>query len=648
MKKIIFIAMLFLLVLSFVEAWQPAQAGGQSSISLAPAFRTLPERSASQKISFATQSSLNTLKGMEVTTVIVTLRQQADLLRVGGRNFEEREKGVVRSLQFTANATQARFKKLFGVRRQQGRLVSFESLWVINGFSITASRVVIDELAQDPDVYTISMDNIDVMPSAYGTPETNISVLNAPALWDKGFSGQGIVVASMDSGVSGTHPDLASRWRGGTNSWYDPYGQHPLTPYDASGHGTWTMGVMVGGDAGGTSIGVAPGAQWISVKIFNDAGSGTATAIHKGFQWLLDPDGDPNTADAPRVVNNSWTFGTPGCNLEFEPDLKALRSAGILPVFAAGNGGPGGNTSYSPANNPSAFAVGAVDNAGLIASTSSRGPSTCGGSTQVYPDVVSQGVNIHTSDLFGMYASNTGTSLAAPHVAGGLAVLLQAYPNLSAAEQENALTNTAQDLGAAGADEVYGNGRVDLLAAFNWIPTAPTLTPTATATPTETALPPTGTPTALPPTSTATATTIPPTATPTTTTLPPTATATSIVVNVTVMPALKMAHVGNLTGASVRSGTKWNTSVTILVHTGYEQPLAAATVSATWNNGSTVTCTTSSTGTCTITKTGWSSSLVSVTFKVTRITLTSYTYQAGANHDPGTDSTGTTIVIAKP
>ena len=90
-------------------------------------------------------------------------------------------------------------------------------------------------------------------------------------------------------------------WRGGSNSWYDPYGQHPAVPTDMSGHGTWTMGVMVGGDAGGTSLGVAPEAQWISVKIFNDQGGATATAIHLGFQWLLDPDGDPATPDAPDV-----------------------------------------------------------------------------------------------------------------------------------------------------------------------------------------------------------------------------------------------------------------------------------------------------------------------------------------------------------
>ena len=294
--------------------------------------------------------------------------------------------------------------------------------WVFNGLSVTAVPDVFQELAARADVATITPDAIQVTPvalQAAAAPEPNPSVIHAPALWDLGWRGQGVIVANMDSGVDVSHPDLAGRWRGGSNSWYDPYGQHPTTPTDLSGHGTWTMGVMVGGDAGGTSVGVAPAAQWIAVKIFNDAGTSTATAIHLGFQWLLDPDGNPNTADAPDVVNNSWTFGSPGCNLEFQLDLRSLRAVGIVPVFAASNFGPGNSTSASPANYPEAFAVGAADNSDLIYAYSSRGPSACGEAQTVYPELVAPGVNINTTDLFGMYYSISGTSLSAPHVAGG-------------------------------------------------------------------------------------------------------------------------------------------------------------------------------------------------------------------------------------
>ena len=98
---------------------------------------------------------------------------------------------------------------------------------------------------------------------------------------------------------------------------------------------------MVGGSAGGTAIGVAPDARWIAARVFNDAGQGSASAIHAALQWAVDPDGDPATDDGADVVNNSWAFGAPGCTLTFQPDLQALRALDVVPVFAAGNGGPG-------------------------------------------------------------------------------------------------------------------------------------------------------------------------------------------------------------------------------------------------------------------------------------------------------------------
>jgi len=481
MKKLSPYFLILFLIFSLSGAYQSAQAGGAVWHKLAPK---------TNKVDVSLQESLNQTSPNDMLTVIVTLNKQADLSRVNGADRAARLQGVIQALQATANGTQGRLIGLLNTYRSQGSVESFSPLWVFNGFSVTGTVEVINTLAKDPDVYTITPDNIQIIP-ALGTPESNISLVNAPAVWSQDYTGQGIVVASMDSGVDVSHPDLSTRWRGGSNSWYDPYGQH-ATPVDLSGHGTWTTGIMVGGDAGGTSIGVAPGAQWIAVKIFNDQGGSTATAIHQGFQWLLDPDGNPNTADAPQVVNNSWTYANPGCYLEFEPDLEALRAAGILPVFAAGNGGPYSNTSYSPSNNPAAFAVGAVDNNDQIYAYSSRGPSTCGGSTGPFPEIVAPGVNVRTTDLYGLYAAETGTSLAAPHVAGGLALLLSAYPNLDTGMQEQALINSAVDLGASGPDDVFGYGRLDLFSAFNWAATAPTSTPpppTATTVPSSTPTP---------------------------------------------------------------------------------------------------------------------------------------------------------------
>ena len=138
----------------------------------------------------------------------------------------------------------------------------------------------------------------------------------------------------------------------------------------------------------------------------------------------------------PRWSTIPGLIASTGCYLDFEPDLQSLRAAGILPVFAAGNSGPFANTSYSPSNNPSAFAVGAINNNSQIYGYSSRGPTTCGGSSGPFPEIVAPGVNVNTTDLYNNYYAASGTSLAAPHVAGGLALLLSAYPNLTAVDQE--------------------------------------------------------------------------------------------------------------------------------------------------------------------------------------------------------------------
>ncbi len=335
-------------------------------------------------------------------SVVVRFAGRPNLGLLTGHEKALRRTGIVRALRAQSKVSVASVEPLLDDPSVTRRV----ELWAINGLAVTAGAEVISALAEAPGVAKISLDAVVTGPSPpkgeISEAEWNLSRIGAAELWSDGHTGEGVVLGSMDTGVDPTHPDLAGSYRGGANSWLDPYGEHP-TPHDRSGHGTQSMGVMVGGDAGGSAVGVAPDATWIAAKIFNDAGSGTLSAIHESFQWMLDPDGDPDTDDGADVVNGSWSLGNiDDCALEFEQDLQTLKAAEIAVVFAGGNYGPDSDTSVSPANNPSGFAVGFVDQADSLHVSSSRGPSACDGT--IYPEVVAPGVNIRTTDLGSLYA----------------------------------------------------------------------------------------------------------------------------------------------------------------------------------------------------------------------------------------------------
>lgn len=476
---------LFLWLCLMLSALQPLSAA--SALAPMPRLPTVGGVSSSAEpatgnIAPEVQHALRTAAAGDLIPIIVTMKKQADLGATASLDRDDRVRRVVQLLQETANANQVPIRAFLATQQAQGLAGPPTPFWVFNGLAVPARAVVIDQLAARRDVGRISLNQTVEAPSAAtdAATEPNIAAINAPALWALGYRGQGVVVANVDTGVYLNHDDLYAQWRGGTNSWYDPNNEHPDTPTDLNGHGTHTMGVMVGRDAGGTAIGVAPEAQWIAVKIFDDQGRATVAGIHAAYQWLLDPDGDPGTADAPHVVNNSWGFGSPVCDLEFQLDLQALRAANILPVFSAGNFGPSGATSTSPANNPEAFAVGAVDDFDQIYAYSSRGPSSCSEAQTVFPEIVAPGVDVRTTERSNLYTDATGTSLAAPHVAGALALLLSAYPQLGADEQASALLAGAVDLGPVGPDNDFGHGRLDVWAAYQFLLAAgptPTLTP---------------------------------------------------------------------------------------------------------------------------------------------------------------------------
>ncbi len=440
--------------------------------------------SSAQVIDPELESELGALGPQDRVSVIVRFTDPVDLTQLQEGNVSALRSQVVNALKARSNASLSAVEHTLDNPSVSRRV----TLWGINGLAITASAQIISALAHNPNVSRISSDIVVEGPPGGATTgasaEWNLSAIRAPEMWASGFEGQGVVVCALDTGVDAQHQDLAPSYRGGSNSWFDPYGENP-SPRDLSGHGTQVMGLLVGGDVGGSAIGVAPAAVWIAAKAFDNSGSGTYSAMHQAFQWMLDPDGDAATNDAADVVNNSWSLGNVGaCSMEFEQDIQTLKAARIAVVFAGGNYGPLAGSSVSPANNPSGFASGSVDDLGQVAASSSTGPSACDAS--LYPEVVAPGVSVRTADLtYGgtfpdAYTSVRGTSFAAPQVAGAMALLLSASPEATVDELEQALTNTAIDLGDSGPDNAYGNGLIDVVAAADWLANPPIPEPTCT------------------------------------------------------------------------------------------------------------------------------------------------------------------------
>ncbi len=294
----------------------------------------------------------------------------------------------------------------------------------------------------------------DAAPMSVASPY-GVDLIGAPLVWAQGFRGQGIVVAGQDTGVEWQHEALRDRYRGWDGAavdhaynWLDAWAgsggacptsaADPTAPCDDNGHGTHTVGTLVG-RAGGTTYGVAPDATWIGCRNML-SGVGTPSSYLTCFEFFLAPypqDGDPlrdGRPDlAPHVVNNSW--GCPpneGCDTgTLTTAVETLRAAGILIVASAGNLGPGCSSTRDPIGiYDASLSVAAHDAGGNLASFSSRGPVMVDGSGRLKPDLAAPGVGVYSAALGNGYRFSSGTSMAAPHVAGAAALLWSAAPDL--------------------------------------------------------------------------------------------------------------------------------------------------------------------------------------------------------------------------
>jgi serine protease AprX len=330
--------------------------------------------------------------------------------------------------------------------------------------------------------------------------EASLSQIRVPEVWALGHEGEGVTVAGADTGVRWNHEALISQYRGNSGGsvshayhWHDAVhaagsscGADSPVPCDDHSHGSHTVGTMVG--AGGVNqIGIAPQAKWIACRNMN-AGDGSPATYLECMDWFLAPTDaagqNPQPLLAPHVINNSW--GCPpseGCTTQQSALLEAavnnLRAAGILFVAAAGNSGSScGSITDPPAYFAGSLTVGNGRLDGTINGSSSRGPITIDGSGRMKPDLSAPGTTIRSALNSGGYGNMTGTSMAAPHVAGVAALVMSAYPQyrrnpealevlLTRAVVPMSLTQTCGGVAPTTyPNPVAGHGRIDALLAI--------------------------------------------------------------------------------------------------------------------------------------------------------------------------------------
>ncbi|WP_369270358.1 S8 family serine peptidase [Streptomyces sp. R11] len=288
-----------------------------------------------------------------------------------------------------------------------------------------------------------------------GALAESVPQIGAPAMWESGFTGKGVTVAVLDSGVDETHPDLK-----GVETAQKNFSDSPDVK-DRFGHGTHVASIIAGSGAksGGRYTGVAPGVKLLDGKVLDDDNLGSTSSIVAGMQWAVD--------QGAKIVNLSLgSLDTPG--VDPKEEAIARLSDKVLFVAAAGNSGDGPRTVWSPGSAPAALTVGAVDKQDQIADFSSRGPNLDGAPK---PDVTGPGVDI-TAALTTQgeqppsedYVPNSGTSMATPHVAGAAALVLQQHPDWSGARLKGLLTGSATPNPQLNAHQ-QGAGRVDLARA---------------------------------------------------------------------------------------------------------------------------------------------------------------------------------------
>jgi bacillopeptidase F len=460
----------------------------------------------SPELSFYLLNNKNTAEFTEIN-VFFSNEQSLDELAMQldeqHSDFDTRIKSVVSLLKNNAEKSLSEFYdeidfREIDIERDIRKLNTF---WGVNMINIEIRTSLIYRISDIDNVRYIDMNSpryrisetsepIIANGKSLGGAEPGLETINAHRLWELGYTGRNILFLSMDTGVNPDHPAIDDNFAGNhypmDQCWYGVRSELPAD-HASSSHGTHTTGTVLGLDRETyDTIGVAWNAMWIATDpvATSDSELLDPTDFMTVFQWVLDPDGNPETTDdVPKVINNSWgydyslaaQFGA--CEMVEAEIFIAIETAGICSPFSVGNDGPGESTTGFPAmrafNLVNPMAIGALQPGGTaIASFSSRGPTPCvsePGSLQIKPEVSAPGVNVRSCIGSNEYGLLSGTSMACPHVSGALLLLAEAFPMASAYELKYALYNTAIDLGEVGEDNIFGNGLIDVFEAYNYL-----------------------------------------------------------------------------------------------------------------------------------------------------------------------------------
>lgn len=361
----------------------------------------------------------------------------------------ERSQALYDALTKRAEDSQSTILRLLSSPSVLGKFkfLNVRSFWITNQIAIDSatdgfvaylasmdeiSSIQEDEIAElyKPTENRLSDDPPGITANQWGI--TKIQVAEAWLLFG-GTRGSGITVANIDTGVRYTHDILRTTYKNDGYSWYDPYNK-TQNPADYNGHGTHTMGTIVGQNG----YGVAPQAKWIACKGLYDDGAGSGANLLACGQFLVCPTTyNGQSADCsktPDVVNNSWGSSTSGSTY-YDSMFAAFHTAGIIPVFSIGNTGTACSTAKSPGDRD-VIAVGSTTSTDSLSTFSSVGPTP---DHRVKPDISAPGTSVTSADYTSdtTYRTMSGTSMAAPHVAGSIALLLNRNPSLTYVQIRN-------------------------------------------------------------------------------------------------------------------------------------------------------------------------------------------------------------------